>query len=91
LGHAEPICSDLGQRKVALLAAVTADLTAKIKAGDIIKHIAPILGREVPRNRSRSAAIGASSASVDSPSLSSFPSAHFERTIHRHVANSSRR
>jgi alanyl-tRNA synthetase len=36
--------SDLGEGKVALLVAVTADLTAKIKAGDIIKHIAPIVG-----------------------------------------------
>ncbi len=36
--------SDLGDGKVALLVAVTADLTAKIKAGDIIKHIAPIVG-----------------------------------------------
>jgi alanyl-tRNA synthetase len=36
--------SDLGDGKVALLVAVTADLTAKIKARDIIKHIAPIVG-----------------------------------------------
>ncbi|MGB8413940.1 MAG: alanine--tRNA ligase [Candidatus Binatus sp.] len=36
--------SDLGECKVALLVAVTADLTAKIKAGDIIKNIAPIVG-----------------------------------------------
>jgi alanyl-tRNA synthetase len=36
--------SDLGEGKVALLVAVTPDLTAKIKAGDIIKHIAPIVG-----------------------------------------------
>ncbi|MGD0670548.1 MAG: alanine--tRNA ligase [Candidatus Binatus sp.] len=36
--------SDLGEGKVALLVAVTADLTAKIKAGDIIKNIAPIVG-----------------------------------------------
>ncbi len=36
--------SDLGEGKVAILVAVTADLTAKIKAGDIIKHIAPIVG-----------------------------------------------
>jgi alanyl-tRNA synthetase len=42
----------LGQRKVALLIAVTADLTAKIKAGHIIKNIAPIVpGGEVPRNQ----------------------------------------
>ena len=36
--------SDLGDGKVALLVAVTPDLTAKIKAGDIIKNIAPIVG-----------------------------------------------
>jgi alanyl-tRNA synthetase len=36
--------SDLGDGKVALLVAVTPDLTAKIKAGDIIKTIAPIVG-----------------------------------------------
>jgi alanyl-tRNA synthetase len=36
--------SDLGDGKVALLVAVTADLTARIKAGDIIKNIAPIVG-----------------------------------------------
>jgi len=36
--------SDLGEGKVALLVAVTADLTAKIKAGDIIRKIAPIVG-----------------------------------------------
>ncbi len=36
--------SDVGDGKVALLVAVTPDLTAKIKAGDIIKHIAPIVG-----------------------------------------------
>jgi alanyl-tRNA synthetase len=36
--------SDLGEGKVALLVAVTPDLTAKIKAGDVIKHIAPIVG-----------------------------------------------
>ncbi|HEY9158697.1 alanine--tRNA ligase [Candidatus Binatus sp.] len=36
--------SDLGEGKVAILVAVTADLTAKIKAGDIIKQIAPIVG-----------------------------------------------
>jgi alanyl-tRNA synthetase len=35
--------SDLGE-KVALLVAITPDLTAKIKAGDIIKQIAPIVG-----------------------------------------------
>jgi alanyl-tRNA synthetase len=35
--------SDLGQ-KVALLVAVTADLTGKIKAGEIVKQIAPIVG-----------------------------------------------
>jgi alanyl-tRNA synthetase len=36
--------SDLGEGKVALLVAVTPDLTSKIKAGDIIKNIAPIVG-----------------------------------------------
>jgi alanyl-tRNA synthetase len=36
--------SDLGDGRVALLVAVTPDLTAKIKAGDIIKNIAPIVG-----------------------------------------------
>jgi alanyl-tRNA synthetase len=36
--------SDLGEGKVALLVAVTNDLTSKIKAGDIIKNIAPIVG-----------------------------------------------
>jgi len=36
--------SDLGEGKVALLVAVTPDLIAKIKAGDIIKNIAPIVG-----------------------------------------------
>jgi alanyl-tRNA synthetase len=36
--------SDLGDGKVAILVAVTPDLTAKIKAGDIIKNIAPIVG-----------------------------------------------
>ena len=30
--------------KVALLVAVTPDSTAKVKAGDIIKQIAPIIG-----------------------------------------------
>ena len=77
----------MGQRKVALLIAVTADLTAKIKAGDIIKHIAPIAGREVPRNRGGARA----PASVHSRIRSEFSSANFERTILRHVANSSRR
>ena len=36
--------SVLGDDKVALLVAVTPDLTARIKAGDIIKQIAPIIG-----------------------------------------------
>jgi len=36
--------SDLGEGKVALLVAVTPDLISRIKAGDIIKHIAPIVG-----------------------------------------------
>ncbi|MGC1676210.1 MAG: alanine--tRNA ligase, partial [Candidatus Binataceae bacterium] len=36
--------SDTGDGKVAILVAVTPDLTARIKAGDIIKQIAPIVG-----------------------------------------------
>ncbi len=36
--------SILGDGKVALLVAVTPDLIGKIKAGDIIKEIAPIVG-----------------------------------------------
>ncbi|HUN59414.1 MAG TPA: alanine--tRNA ligase [Candidatus Binataceae bacterium] len=36
--------SDLGENKAALLVAVTADLARNIKAGDIIKQIAPIVG-----------------------------------------------
>ncbi|MGH8014341.1 MAG: DHHA1 domain-containing protein, partial [Candidatus Binataceae bacterium] len=35
--------SDLGDNKAALVVAVTPDLTKKIKAGDIIKQIAPIV------------------------------------------------
>ncbi len=35
--------SDTGDGKVALLVAVTPDLTARIKAGDIVKQIAPII------------------------------------------------
>jgi alanyl-tRNA synthetase len=38
------IGSDLGDNKAALLVAVTADLVARIKAGDIVKEIAPIIG-----------------------------------------------
>ncbi len=38
------IGSDLGEGKAALIVAVTADLTGKIKAGEIIKRIAPIVG-----------------------------------------------
>jgi alanyl-tRNA synthetase len=38
------IGSDLGDNKVALLVAVTADLVQRIKAGDIVKEIAPIIG-----------------------------------------------
>ena len=38
------IGSDLGDGKVALLVAVTPDLTSRIKAGDIIKQIAPMVG-----------------------------------------------
>jgi alanyl-tRNA synthetase len=36
--------SDLGEGKVALLVAVTPDLSSRIKAGDIVKQIAPIVG-----------------------------------------------
>ena len=36
--------SNLGDNKVALLVAVTPDLANRIKAGDIIKQIAPIVG-----------------------------------------------
>ena len=36
--------SDLGENKAALLVAVTPDLAQNIKAGDIIKQIAPIVG-----------------------------------------------
>jgi alanyl-tRNA synthetase len=36
--------SDLGENKAALLVAVTSDLARNVKAGDIIKQIAPIIG-----------------------------------------------
>ncbi|MGA2409657.1 MAG: alanine--tRNA ligase [Candidatus Binataceae bacterium] len=36
--------SDLGDNKAALLVAVTSDLAQRIKAGDIVKQIAPIIG-----------------------------------------------
>jgi alanyl-tRNA synthetase len=36
--------SDLGDNRVALLVAVTPDLTGRVKAGEIIKQIAPIVG-----------------------------------------------
>ena len=36
--------SDLGDDKVALLVAVTGDLTSRIKAGDIVKQVAPLIG-----------------------------------------------
>jgi alanyl-tRNA synthetase len=36
--------SDLGESKVAILVAVTPDLASRIKAGDIVKQIAPIVG-----------------------------------------------
>ncbi len=36
--------SDTGDGKVALLVAVTPDLTSRVKAGDIIKQIAPLVG-----------------------------------------------
>ncbi|HEY1851894.1 MAG TPA: alanine--tRNA ligase [Candidatus Binataceae bacterium] len=38
------IGSDLGEGKAALIVAVTADLAKRIKAGDIVKEIAPIIG-----------------------------------------------
>jgi alanyl-tRNA synthetase len=38
------IGSDLGDNKAALLVAVTMDLVQRIKAGDIVKEIAPIIG-----------------------------------------------
>jgi len=36
--------SDLGDDKVALLVAVTGDLTPRIKAGDLVKQLAPMIG-----------------------------------------------
>ncbi len=36
--------ADLGDNKVALLVAVTPDLASRVKAGDIIKQVAPIVG-----------------------------------------------
>jgi alanyl-tRNA synthetase len=36
--------SDLGDDKAALLVAVTADLTPRIKAGDLVKQLAPMIG-----------------------------------------------
>jgi alanyl-tRNA synthetase len=36
--------SDLGDDKVALLIAVTGDLTSRIKAGDLVKQLAPLIG-----------------------------------------------
>jgi alanyl-tRNA synthetase len=38
------IGSDLGDNKAALVVAVTADLVKRIKAGDVVKEIAPIIG-----------------------------------------------
>ncbi|HEX3409942.1 MAG TPA: alanine--tRNA ligase [Candidatus Binataceae bacterium] len=38
------IGSDLGDNKAALLVAVTPDLASRIKAGDIVKELAPIIG-----------------------------------------------
>jgi len=38
------IGTDLGEGKAALIVAVTPDLTGRIKAGEIIKRIAPIVG-----------------------------------------------
>ncbi|MBV8361999.1 MAG: alanine--tRNA ligase, partial [Deltaproteobacteria bacterium] len=36
--------SDLGDNKIALLVAVTPDLVERIKAGEIVKQVAPIIG-----------------------------------------------
>ncbi len=36
--------SDQGEGKVALLVAVTSDLTSRVKAGEIVKQIAPLIG-----------------------------------------------
>ena len=36
--------SDLGEGKAALLVAVTSDLTARVKAGDLVKQLAPMIG-----------------------------------------------
>ncbi|HVN89595.1 MAG TPA: DHHA1 domain-containing protein, partial [Candidatus Binataceae bacterium] len=36
--------SDLGEGKAALLVAVTSDLTARVKAGDLVKQLAPLIG-----------------------------------------------
>ena len=36
--------SDLGDDKVAILVAVTSDLTDRIKAGDLVKQVAPLIG-----------------------------------------------
>ena len=38
------LASDLGNDKAALLVAVTPDLTSRVKAGDIVKQVAPIIG-----------------------------------------------
>jgi len=38
------IGSNLGEGKAALIVAVTPDLTSRVKAGDVIKEIAPIIG-----------------------------------------------
>src|SRR6266851_5087317 len=38
------IGSNLGEGKAALIVAVTPDLTSRVKAGDVIKEIAPIVG-----------------------------------------------
>ena len=38
------IGSDLGDNKAALLVAVTPDLATRIKAGDIVKQLAPMIG-----------------------------------------------
>jgi alanyl-tRNA synthetase len=38
------IGSDLGDDKVALVVAITPDLAGRVKAGDVIRKIAPIIG-----------------------------------------------
>ncbi|HLH78232.1 MAG TPA: alanine--tRNA ligase [Candidatus Binataceae bacterium] len=44
LGSAVVVLGSVMEDKVALLAAVTPDLTSRVKAGDLIKHLAPMVG-----------------------------------------------